>query len=260
MSGEDLVEHMLWVAAGKPLPERLTKNPLLPYNGSAIESRVYAEDPIRNFLPSIGPLITYKEPVTYASKEGTVRIDTGVYEGGVISMHYDPMISKLCTHAQTRSQAISLMENALDQYVVQGLGNNITFLRSVYRNKNFRAGNYCTKFIPEEYPTGFHGVELTPQETNEFIAIAAAIDDARNEYKYETNAQLSAMISNVDSLEKTVVVVLNGTKGDAYEVKLSVDGNYRAHITPLDAHNKHAGAVSCHIVSSHPREIIFLFL
>jgi len=241
VSGEDLVEHMLWIAAGKALPERLTKNPFLPYNGSAIESRVYAEDPIRNFLPSIGPLITYKEPKLYATPERTVRIDTGVYEGGLISMHYDPMIAKLCTHAATRAEAISLMEDALDQYVVQGLGNNITFLRSVYRNKNFREGNYCTKFIAEEYPTGFHGVELSADETNEFIAIAAAIDEARNEYKFETNKQLQEYINEVDVLEKTAIVVLGGTKGHAYEVKLSLDGTYTAHITALDAHDKHIG-------------------
>jgi acetyl/propionyl-CoA carboxylase alpha subunit len=90
----------------------------------------------RGFLPSIGPLITYKEPLTVdgASDIGTVRIDTGVFEGATISMYYDPMISKLCTHAPTRDQAIRVMEGALDQYVVQGLGNNITFLRDVYRN------------------------------------------------------------------------------------------------------------------------------
>jgi propionyl-CoA carboxylase alpha chain len=135
VSGEDLVEHMLWVAAGKPLPERLTKLQCLPYNGSAIECRVYAEDPTRNFLPAIGPLIQYKEPKTYATEDGTVRIDTGVFEGGTISMHYDPMISKLCTHAKTRQKSIALMEDALDNYVVQGLGNNLTFLRSIMRNK-----------------------------------------------------------------------------------------------------------------------------
>jgi acetyl/propionyl-CoA carboxylase alpha subunit len=165
VSGEDLVEHMLWIGAGKPLPERLTKNPTLGFNGHAIESRVYAEDPKRKFLPSIGPLITYKEPDTYATEgeayiasffsssfsflflfialhpasshflDGTVRIDTGVFEGGLISMFYDPMIAKLCTHASTRKEAIRLQEQALDQYVVQGLANNIPFLRSIYRNK-----------------------------------------------------------------------------------------------------------------------------
>lgn len=179
VTNEDLVEHMLWIAAGKPLPERLTKNPMLNYNGSAIESRVYAEDPTRKFLPSIGPLITYQEPRKFHTKEGSVRIDTGVYEGGVISMHYDPMISKLITHAPTRLGAIALQEQALDEYVVQGLGNNITFLRSVYRNKNFRDGNYCTKFIGEEYPNGFKRVELTPKENNQLIATAAAIHEAK---------------------------------------------------------------------------------
>lgn len=241
VSGEDLVEHMLWIAAGKPLPERLTKNPLLPYRGSAIESRVYAEDPLRNFLPSIGPLITYKEPEIYATPDATVRIDTGVYEGGVISMHYDPMIAKLCTHALTRPQAIDLMEDALDQYVVQGLGNNITFLRSVYRNKNFREGNYCTKFIAEEYPKGFHGVELTTDETNELITIAAAIDEARNEYKFETNAKLQRLVEDADSVDNKVIVVLGGTKGTAYEVKYSLDNAFTAQITPLDAHDKPHG-------------------
>lgn len=94
-------------------------------------------------------------------------------------MHYDPMISKLITHAPTRLGAIALQEQALDEYVVQGLGNNITFLRSVYRNKNFRDGNYCTKFIGEEYPNGFTRVELTPKENLQLIATAAAIHEAK---------------------------------------------------------------------------------
>lgn len=136
VTGEDLVEHMLYIAAGQKIPARLADKPHRNAEGSAIESRVYAEDPLRGFLPSIGPLITYKEPlqINAPGKTGTVRIDTGVFEGATISMYYDPMISKLCTHAPTRAQSIRLMEAALDQYVVQGLGNNITFLRDVYRN------------------------------------------------------------------------------------------------------------------------------
>jgi len=157
VTGEDLVEHMLYIAAGQKIPERLTKNPHLNATGSAIESRVYAEDPLRGFLPSIGPLITYREPLQFTPETmegttGTVRIDTGVFEGATISMYYDPMISKLCTHAPTRAQAVSLMEGALDQYVVQGLGNNITFLRDVYRNPTFRTGHYSTKFIGKILP------------------------------------------------------------------------------------------------------------
>ncbi len=110
VSGEDLVEHMLWVAAGKPLPKRLTDVRCLEPKGSAIECRVYAEDPLRNFLPSIGPLVHYIEPQKYGgvigggvvSKDPTIRIDTGVFEGGTVSMYYDAMISKLCSHASTR--------------------------------------------------------------------------------------------------------------------------------------------------------------
>lgn len=135
VSGEDLVEHMLWIAAGKPLPERLTKAPCLNAKGWALESRVYAEDPLRNFLPTIGPLNTYREPTLMVPSEDngnvTVRIDTGVYEGATISMFYDPMIAKLCTHAPTRKSAIHAMENALDQYFISGLVNNVPFLRCI---------------------------------------------------------------------------------------------------------------------------------
>ena len=148
VSGEDLVEHMLWIAAGKPLPERMIKEPHLPFSGWAIESRVYAEDPLRKFLPSIGPLITYKEPETFVTPASTVRIDTGVFEGGVISMYYDPMIAKLCTYAPTRAGAISAMERALDQYVVRGLGNNLCFLRSVMRNERLVWATFrCCAFL-----------------------------------------------------------------------------------------------------------------
>ena len=135
VSGEDLVELMLYVAAGRPLPQRMIDQPHLASSGWAIESRVYAEDPLRKFLPSIGPLVTYKEPETFVSAQATVRIDTGVFEGGTISMYYDPMIAKLCTHAPSRAGAIATMERALDQYVVRGLGNNLCFLRSVMRNQ-----------------------------------------------------------------------------------------------------------------------------
>lgn len=230
ITGEDLVEHMLWIASGKALPERLTKQQCLTFSGSAIESRVYAEDPTRKFLPSIGPLITYKEPTIFATPEGTVRIDTGVYEGGVISMHYDPMIAKLCTHAPTRPQAIALMEDALDQYVVQGLGNNISFLRSVMRNKSFREGDYCTKFIGEQYPNGFTRVELNPQETTQMIVTAAALHNARNEYEIQRNPHLTSE----EAYHPKLIVVLDGTKGTPYEVEMVVDNELTANVTPVD--------------------------
>lgn len=189
VTGEDLVEHMLWIAAGKALPQRLTSVPhmCLPFTGHAIESRVYAEDPFRSFLPSIGPLLAYREPPQMDERsgdEGTVRIDTGVNEGAAISQYYDPMIAKLCTHSlQTRDRAIELMSTALDRYVIQGLGNNLPFLRSVMRNGQFQSGSYSTSFIGEQYPEGrFLGVSLQAKEVAQLIATAAAIHQARHEH------------------------------------------------------------------------------
>lgn len=178
---EDLVELMLLVAAGNPLPDRLITNPFVPIQGWSIESRVYAEDPLRGFLPSIGPLLSYQEPESYKSDKEIVRVDSGIYEGGQISMYYDPMISKLATWAPDRDAAIAVMEKALDQYVIRGLGHNLSFCRDVMRNEVFRSGNYSTKFIEEQYPDGFKGVNLNYKETNELIALAATIHLIRNE-------------------------------------------------------------------------------
>jgi acetyl/propionyl-CoA carboxylase alpha subunit len=217
VSGEDLVEHMLWVGAGRPLPQKFIDNPSAPINGWAIESRVYAEDPIRRFLPSIGPLSTYKEPQTFVENGLTVRLDTGVYEGGEISMFYDPMIAKLCTHAPDRATAIRLQEDALDRYVVRGLGNNITFLRACYRNPKFREGDYGTGFIPQQFPHGYHGTELTADETAELISYAAMIHRSRNMLR---TSELAEATSEDMS---TFVVVLGGPKGQAYQVSFNDD-------------------------------------
>jgi len=182
VSGEDLVEHMLWVAAGKKLPDRFIEQPHVPSRGWSMESRVYAEDPLRKFLPSTGPLISYKEPSANfncgeefdpATNQDTCRVDSGVYEGGTISMFYDPMISKVITHGPDRNSAIKAMERALDEYVVEGLGNNLCFLRSVLRNDAFRSGNYGTNFIAEQYPNGFSGVGLVEYETRRVAAVGA---------------------------------------------------------------------------------------
>jgi propionyl-CoA carboxylase alpha chain len=232
VSGEDLVAHMLWVAAGKALPKRLTDAPHRSANGWAIESRVYSEDPLRNFLPSIGPIVTYRQPALNADpNEGPiVRLDTGVFEGGEISMYYDPMIAKLCTHAPTRAEAIDAMENALDNYVVQGLVNNINFLRSVYRNAAFRSGDYGTKFIPEQYPKGFHGVELTSKEVDELVAAAVSLQMSMqqrilsaDDYKYNNKSD-SESVEFVVSLgareNKQIfdVLVLNEDEGISMEI------------------------------------------
>jgi len=211
VSGEDLVAHMLWIAAGKALPSRLLLNGgkagYLEPKGWAIESRIYAEDPLRNFLPSIGPLVTYKEPVCKTSEmdnengeKVTVRVDTGVREGDSISMYYDPMIAKLCTHSSTRQGAIKAMERALDEYFISGLVNNIPFCRSIFRNEAFRSGNYGTSFIGQQYPHGFKGLELTESESYEFVGLVAAIHQARKSMKIQDRS--SSSLSNDNNYEE----------------------------------------------------------
>jgi len=233
ISGEDLVEHMLWVAAGKQLPERLTKDPCLGFNGWAIESRVYAEDPLRNFLPSIGPLITYREPEKYATKDGACRIDSGVYEGGVISQFYDPMISKLCTWGKTRDDAIVLMEKALDQYVVHGLSNNLAFCRSVMRNKVFREGKYGTGFIPEQYPQGFKGVELTPSETLEMIATTAIM----HQNCLDVQASADEYANAGEDIQSRFAITVNN---HVYDVEIDrTEEDVKVHISPLNKDGSH---------------------
>jgi propionyl-CoA carboxylase alpha chain len=156
-TGLDLVELMLRVAAGEKLP--LTQSDV-PLNGWAIESRLYAEDPYRNFLPSTGRLTHYSPPRELQSPPHSysVRNDAGVYEGGEISTFYDPMISKLCTWAPTRDAAIDAMQKALDQFEVEGVGNNIPFLSAVMTQQRFGDGRLTTGYIAEEFPDGFTGV------------------------------------------------------------------------------------------------------
>ncbi|RHY18699.1 hypothetical protein DYB36_010452, partial [Aphanomyces astaci] len=164
----DLVEQMLRIAAGHALPAHLTSGPL-PIYGWAMESRVYAEDPLRGFLPSIGRLLTYDEPHHLPG----VRVDSGVTEGSDISMHYDPMISKLVTHGKDRKECLERMKFALDHYVIRGPGNNMAFMQDVYRHPRFESGNITTKFIAEEYPDGFTGVKLDAEQTHEVIVAGA---------------------------------------------------------------------------------------
>jgi propionyl-CoA carboxylase alpha chain len=156
ITGLDLVELMLRVAAGEKLP--LTQKDV-KLNGWAIESRLYAEDPYRNFLPSTGRLTRYSPPRELSSPPHSygLRNDGGVEEGGEISTFYDPMISKLCTWAPTREAAIDAMQMALDQFEVEGVGNNIPFLGAVFSQQRFREGRLTTGYIAEEFPDGFVG-------------------------------------------------------------------------------------------------------
>ena len=187
ITGVDLVEQMIRVASGEPLS--ITQDDV-KLTGWAIENRVYAEDPYRNFLPSIGRLTRYRPPAEVAAGpmqvngkwaddavEGktAVRNDTGVYEGGEISMYYDPMIAKLCTWAPTRDEAIEAMRIALDSFELEGIGHNLPFVAAVMDHPKFISGDMTTAFIAEEYPDGFEGVELPDDDTRRVAAACAAM-------------------------------------------------------------------------------------
>ncbi len=174
VTGIDLVEQMIRIAAGEPLP--LTQENV-QLNGWAIETRIYAEDPTRGFLPSSGRISEYKEP----ESNDNVRVDSGVYEGGQVSMFYDAMIAKLITYGRTRQSAIEHMQFALGEYVIRGISHNISFLEALIAHKRFASGNLNTNFIAEEYPEGFFGAELTSETTKVFLAVGVYIylEDAK---------------------------------------------------------------------------------
>ena len=173
ITGVDLVEQMIRVAAGEKLPFAQKD---LKINGWAMESRLYAEDPYRNFLPSIGRLTRYRPPAEVTTATHVVRNDTGVYEGGEISMYYDPMIAKLCTWGQTRAAAIEGMRSALDAFEVEGIGHNLPFCSAVMDHPRFASGNITTAFIAEEYPDGFAGAVLDEPTLRRIAAATAAMN------------------------------------------------------------------------------------
>ena len=179
ITGIDIVEHMIRVAAGEKLG--LAQKDI-KLNGWAIESRLYAEDPYRNFLPSIGRLTRYRPPTEETRADGTVlRNDTGVFEGGEISIYYDPMIAKLCTWAPTRADAIAAMETALDEFELEGISHNLPFLSAVLGHRRFQSGQITTAFIGEEYPKGFLGVVPTSDDCTILALVAAVVHLKREE-------------------------------------------------------------------------------
>jgi propionyl-CoA carboxylase alpha chain len=173
ITGLDLVELMIKVAAGEKLPFQQKDVRL---DGWAVEARVYAEDPFRNFLPSTGRLVKYREPVPGPD----VRVDTGVYEGGEISMFYDPMIAKLCTHGKTRHAAIDRMRRALDEFYIRGVSHNVPFLAALMAHPRFRAGKLTTNFIAEEFKGGFTTAHLPPKDPAVLAAVAAVVERTRD--------------------------------------------------------------------------------
>ncbi len=188
VTGIDLVEEMIRVAAGEKL--RLKQSDV-KLDGWAVESRIYAEDPSRNFLPSIGRLVTYRPPAEGRNKGVTVRNDTGVTEGGEISIFYDPMIAKLVTHAPTRAKAIEAQAKALDAFAIDGIRHNIPFLSTVMQHKRWRDGKLSTGFIAEEFPDGFHNPAPQGEVAVRMAVVAAAIDHQLNERKRGISGQLA---------------------------------------------------------------------
>ncbi|MES1197541.1 MAG: acetyl/propionyl/methylcrotonyl-CoA carboxylase subunit alpha [Pseudomonadota bacterium] len=170
ITGLDLVEQMIRVAAGEKLA---FKQKDVRLKGWAVESRIYAEDPARNFLPSIGRLRTYRPPAEGEANGISVRNDTGVREGDEISIYYDPMIAKLVTHGPNRLAAIDAQARALDEFIIEGFENNIPFLGAVMEEKRFRKGDFTTAYIKELFPNGFAGAEPTPSQQRLLVACAA---------------------------------------------------------------------------------------
>lgn len=175
ITGVDLVEQMIRSAQGEALS--ITQDDVT-LNGWALESRIYAEDPFRNFLPSIGRLKRYRPPLEGKAASGAiVRNDTGVVEGDDISMYYDPMIAKLCTWGEDRGAAIKTMKYALDEFELDGIGHNIPFLQAVYDHDRFERGDITTAFIADEYPDGFMGASVNKGHVRKIAAVVALMHD-----------------------------------------------------------------------------------
>ena len=229
ITGVDLVEQMIRVANGEQLS--ITQDDVT-LTGWAIENRLYAEDPYRGFLPSIGRLTRYRPPAEVAAgpllEQGTwqgvappgdtaVRNDTGVYEGGEISMYYDPMIAKLCTWAPTRAEAIEQMRVALDRFEVEGIGHNLPFLAAVMDHPKFVSGDMTTAFIEEEYPDGFEGVELPEDELRRVAAACVAMHRVGEIRRTRVSGRM-------DNHERKVGVHWNAhLQGHSYNVVIDAD-------------------------------------
>ena len=212
ITGVDLVEQMLRSAAGEPLA---LKQDALKINGWAIESRVYAEDPYRNFLPSIGRLKRFIPPQEGALEGGTVRMDSGVREGDEISMYYDPMIAKLITHGKDRDHALTVQAEALDRFHIEGIQDNMPFCAAVMDEPRFRSGNITTAYIKDEFPDGFDGVEMTPAQRTMLTIVAAYAHGV----EARRAAHISGRVAPLTNLREKWVVILGP---DYIDVKLNL--------------------------------------
>ena len=223
VTGLDLVEQMIRVAAGEPLGFTQADVRL---NGWSIETRVYAEDPYRGFLPSTGRLVRYRPP---QAADG-VRVDDGVREGGEVSMFYDPMIAKLITYADTREEAIDLQIAALDDFELAGNGHNIDFLSALMQHPRFRAGALTTGFIAEEYPDGFEGAPPSPELTRKLAALAATMSVYEVDRARSVDGQLGDRLEppenwvvRINDREHAVSVAHESATVDGRDVSVDLD-------------------------------------
>ena len=220
ITGVDLVEMMIRSAAGEKLPFKQSDVKL---NGWAIESRVYAEDPFRNFLPSIGRLVKYRPPEEGSSEGITVRNDTGVEEGGEISMYYDPMIAKLVTHGPTRIAAIDAQGDALDAFYIDGIQHNVPFVSALMHHPRWREGRLSTGFIKEEYPEGFSSRKAEGDERDVLVAVAASLDHLHNARRRKISDQMATEVCFakrrvVDIAGERQSIEVSGTDGTSLNV------------------------------------------
>ncbi len=229
ITGIDLVEQMIRVAAGERL---LLRQADVKFKGWAVESRIYAEDPYRNFLPSIGRLVKYRPPREGTSNGVTVRNDTGVTEGSEISMFYDPMVAKLVTHASTRAAAIDAQADALDAFYLDGIQHNVPFLSALMQHPRWRSGAISTGFIAEEYPEGFKPRVAAGGDLELLAGVAAAIDHLHNNRRRDITGQMGG--PNVRFASRRVVWLGNA------EQRLDITGGngYPTYVTFLDAEAK----------------------
>ena len=218
---------MIRVAAGEKL--QLTQKDVT-LTGWAVRSRVYAEDPFRNFLPSIGRLVKYRPPAESKVDGITVRNDTGVQEGGEISIYYDPMIAKLVTHAPSRAAAIDAQAHALDAFYIDGIRHNIPFLSALMTHPRWREGNLSTGFIAEEFPKGFSARQPEGEVARRIAAVAAAIDHVTGERKRQISGQLTGRAVTRAGrravwLERSEIALDVGREGDMITVRfVGADG------------------------------------
>lgn len=217
VTGLDLVELMIRGAAGERLPLSQAD---VQQNGWAIEARIYAEDPSRNFLPSVGRLVRYMPP----PESEVVRIDTGVYEGDEVSIFYDPMIAKLITYGATRDQAIDHMRHALNRFYLSGVSHNISFLAALVEHARFCEGRLTTNMIAEEYPDGFHPADVVHDDPALLIATAAAIHRRYMDRAASISGQMPGYEREIQS---RWVVVMNGMQ---YSVEVAPLENDMGHV------------------------------